>query len=223
VNPSVHAGTRGEILSAAARALAARGYHGMSVRELARAVGRSPASFYNHFDSKEELLFAVQSRAFDSLLARTHRALATGEPRERLYAFVLNHVRTFAAHPDVMRVLVHEAAALPAPRRTLVRAQKQAYFELGRGIVAELAGPERDAAEVERTAYCLFGMLNWTYGWYAPERHGAPDELARTIFRIALAGISAPPADDAELSSVERRLETLDHPSLLDELPGADS
>jgi AcrR family transcriptional regulator len=217
VSASLAAGTRSEILSAAARTLAARGYHGTSVRELARAVNRSPASFYNHFESKEELLFAVHSRAFESLIARAREALALAESAElRLYAFIHNHVQTFAAHPDVMRVLVHEAAALPARRRATIREQKLAYFALGKSLVVELAGSSHDAAEIERSTYCLFGMLNWTYGWYSPELHGAPAELAKTIHRIALAGISASRIASEELDVLTARLEALPAPSLLE-------
>jgi AcrR family transcriptional regulator len=41
-----------EILTAAAHLLAARGYHGMSMRDLARATGMSLANLYNYFHSK---------------------------------------------------------------------------------------------------------------------------------------------------------------------------
>ncbi len=34
-------------------------------------------------------------------------------------------------------------------------------------------------------------MLNWIYGWYRPEVHGSPRQLARTIHGIALCGLTA--------------------------------
>ena len=43
---------RQAFLAAAATAIAQRGYHGMSMRELARATGRSVGVFYNYFTSK---------------------------------------------------------------------------------------------------------------------------------------------------------------------------
>jgi AcrR family transcriptional regulator len=205
-------GARMKILTAAARALATHGYHGMSMRDLARATGRSPASFYNYFDSKEALLFSVQCEAFSSLRAANEKALAEVEdPRSRLYVFVLNHVRTFAAHPDVMRVLVHEAAALPPKKRAAVRQHKEAYFEVLRQIVEDLVRETRggrvDPLDVERSTYCVFGMLNWIYGWYERARHGDTDELARTIHRIALAGIGAPCPERAQLKRLEKHLD----------------
>lgn len=211
-------GARGEILAAAARALAAHGYHGMSMRDLARAVGRSPATFYNYFDSKEELLFLVQCRAFESLLEAAQQALeGLEDAHERLYVFVLNHVRTFAAHPDVMRVLVHEASALPPERRAIVRERKQAYFEIAHDIIEQLV--QHDPVELERSVYCVFGMLNWMYGWYVPEQHGPPESLARSIYRIALGGLCAPPAAGTELARLERRLDRVGSRPLLGEQP----
>ena len=43
------------ILDRAEELFAEHGFHGMSMRELAKATGRSPASFYNYFSSKEEI------------------------------------------------------------------------------------------------------------------------------------------------------------------------
>jgi AcrR family transcriptional regulator len=194
---------RTEILEAAARVIATHGYHGMSMRDLARATGRSAAGFYNHFRSKEELLFALQADAFETLVRTARDSLEkVSGASARLYAFLFHHVRYVAEHPDVMRVLIHEAAALPPARRREVRTLKERYFRLGRellgAVIAEgckrpgaRGGGSRDSAELERATYCLFGMLNWVYGWYDPQRHGSPSEVARTIHRIALCGLLA--------------------------------
>lgn len=201
--------TRSRILDAAARAIAVHGYHGMSMRELARAAGMSLSNLYNYFASKEEILHALQKEAFEVLVGSAEAALAeldaaAGGPDARLYVFISHHVRYVAERPEVMRVLVHEAASLPPARRRSVRRLKERYFRIARGIVAEIvaggcgravslaaAGADgvRDATELDRITYNLFGMLNWIYGWYDPAQHGSPTELARSIHRTALCGI----------------------------------
>ncbi len=195
--------TRKEIIEAAAQAIAERGFHGMSMRDLARATDRSLAGFYNYFASKEDVLFALQKEAFEALLATTQRALALAKDApERLYAFIHHHVRYFAEHPDVMRVLVHEAAALPAPRRRVVRGLKEQYYEIGREIVRDVVNEgcgtpgavprgSVDDAELARATYGVFGMLNWVYAWYDPKLHGGPADVARTIHRVTLCGLVA--------------------------------
>ncbi len=203
LDSSRHQEQRGRILHAAASLLATEGYHGMSMRRLAKTAGTSLGNVYNYFSSKEDILFALQREAFEALCAATSEALAgIPDPVERLYGFISHHVGYFCEHPQVMRVLVHEAASLPGPRRRDVRALKERYFEIARDIVRDLiergAGDHaaareiEDDAELERITYSIFGMLNWIYGWYRPERHGSPQKLARTIHEMALGGLVAP-------------------------------
>ncbi len=206
--------SRGDILRAAARLLAGRGYHGMSMRDLARATGMSLANLYNYFGSKEDLVFALQTRAFETLVGAAREALeGAGDGEARLHAFVLSHVRYVANHGDVMRVLVEEAGELPPSRRRAVRDLKERYFGLGRDIVAEVvrgrAGGARGAtgeAELDRLTYGIFGMLNWVYAWYRPGRHGTPQQIARSIHRIALTGLAARSPRPAVLTETERRV-----------------
>ncbi|MFA7280039.1 MAG: TetR/AcrR family transcriptional regulator [Sterolibacterium sp.] len=194
---------RAEILEAAAQAIAEHGYHGMTMRGLARATGKGLASFYNYFSSKEDLLFSLQSDAFETMTNSAKAALENvPEPVEQLYIFVLNYLRYAAEHKSVIRVLVHEASALPAGRRKTVRLLKEGYFNLCRDIVAAILtagckspGAEGasilDPAEVERVTYSVFGMLNWSYGWYDPKQHGTPQDVARSIHSLAVCGLVA--------------------------------
>jgi AcrR family transcriptional regulator len=231
---------RSRILEAAARAIAAHGFHGMSMRELARAAGMSLSNLYNYFASKDEILHALQKEAFEVLVGSAEGALAeldgaAGGPDARLYVFISHHVRYVAERPEVMRVLVHEAASLPPARRRSVRRLKERYFRIARGIVAEVvaggcgrAVPLGDAqaaastnggpggeAELDRITYNLFGMLNWIYGWYDPALHGPPQELARTIHRIALCGIVTQcPFRDLQ-DSLDRNLAAMDRRPLV--------
>jgi AcrR family transcriptional regulator len=195
-----------DILDAAARAIAGHGFHGMSMRDLAAETGQVVAGLYNYFSSKDEVLFEIQTTAFETLIATAGDALRGVEsPRDRLFAFIYQHVGYVAAHPDVMRVLVQEAGALPPPKRARVRALKKRYYDLCRGIVADLYRPDAKGGrrELERITYGTFGMINWVYGWYEPKRHGTPGEVARSLHRLALSGLNAEYRDTTD---IERRL-----------------
>jgi AcrR family transcriptional regulator len=204
---------RRRILEAAARFIARNGYHGMTMRGLAKATSSSPATAYNYFSSKEEILFALQKEAFESLIGAAQRALeAVRPPSERLFVFILNHISYFTFHADVMRVLVHEAGSLPPAKRNTIRKLKKTYFEIGRGVIEQVLEegaqqivseqPGRnpaDPVEIERITYSLFGMLNWIYSWYEPKHHGDPLEVARTMRHLILYGaVKSCPAIDSE-------------------------
>lgn len=218
---------RAVILEAAAAAISENGYHGMTMRGLARATGRSLASFYNYFPSKEDVLFSLQTDAFETLSSSAKAALeGIDDPVKRLYSFFLNHVRYFVEHRSVMRVLVHEAAALPAGRRNKVRLLKEGYFQIGRDIVASVlaagcnspgadGAASLDPAEVERVAYSVFGMLNWSYGWYDPQLHGTPQDVARTIHAVAVCGLVAHCPHRSAQGNLERYLGAIAPPSLV--------
>jgi AcrR family transcriptional regulator len=209
---------REEILSAAAALFAAHGYHGLSMRDLARATSQSLANLYNYFASKEDLLFAIQSRAFEILIASAEQAArraaeaGSGAGAEgALYAFLYNHVRYVAAHRDVMRVLIEEAGRLPARRRHVMRELKERYFRMGlrhlRSLVDEKgAAPKPSAPELERATYNVFGMLNWVYGWYHPARHGSPEDVARSIHGLVLSGLVAKAPSRKRQRDTERRV-----------------
>jgi AcrR family transcriptional regulator len=176
------------------------------MRKLARTTKRGLATFYNYFGSKEEVLFELQRQAFTTLVRKATESLAgVSDPADRLYAFIENHVRYFVSHPDIMQVLVREAAALPRGWRQEVRNLKERYFAIGRDVVMGVvcqgestpdakegwANPEDP--ELERSTYGIFGMLNWVYGWYEPSRHGATKDVARTLHRMAIWGLTGGP------------------------------
>ncbi len=226
--------TRIEILEAAAKAIAEHGYHGMTMRALARATDQALANLYNYFPSKEELLFALQADAFETLIATMERSLAgVDDPVARLYVFIFNHVRYVAERRSVMRILVHEAAALPPNRRRAVRILKERYFRTARDITASILSngctqvdggdsAEPDEAELERATYSLFGMLNWSYGWYDPKRHGTAADVAGTMHAIALCGLVAHCPHRAVQRSTERRLSAIVSPPLIGSFSRAD-
>ncbi len=218
---------RAGILAAAAEAIAENGFHGMTMRGLARATGRGLASFYNYFSSKEDVLFSLQTDAFETLSSSLKAALEdVDDPVERLYIFVLNHVRYLAEHRSVMRVLVHEASALPAGRRKKVRLLKEGYFQIVRDIVGSIlaagcrspgadGAANLDSAEVERVTYSVFGMLNWSYGWYDPQRHGTAQDVARTIHAVAVCGLVTRCPHRSAQGNLERHLGAIAPPPLV--------
>lgn len=222
-----HEAQRVEILKAAAAAIAEHGFHGMTMRGLARATGRGLATFYDYFSSKEDLLFSLQTDAFETMANSVTAALeGVDDHVDRLYVFVLNHLRYSAEHRSVMRVLVHEASALPAGRRKTVRLLKEAYFNICRDIVASIlaagcgeagaSGVESpDPAEVERVTYSVFGMLNWSYGWYDPRQHGSPQDVARTIHALAVCGLVARCPHRVAHGNLERYLAAIVPPPLI--------
>jgi TetR/AcrR family transcriptional regulator, cholesterol catabolism regulator len=176
------------ILRTAAAVFAEKGYHQASIRDISRATGVSLSGLYYYVSSKEELLFRIQDHCFGTVLENLERKLeGVLPPAERLRAVVENHLRFFVHNMQEMKVLSHEAESLTGEFREQVNRKKRRYTELVSGIVAELAPAGVDARVA---TFSLFGMMNWIYNWYRPERDVAVGRLVEEMVELFLAGLA---------------------------------
>jgi AcrR family transcriptional regulator len=89
------------ILAAAGQLFATHGYHGSSMRDLARICNLQPGSLYSHFPRKEVLLEQLVDRYLDSLLPRLHAAAdGTEDGANRLSAMIHATVSVSVAYPS---------------------------------------------------------------------------------------------------------------------------
>ncbi|MBI4700130.1 MAG: TetR/AcrR family transcriptional regulator [Deltaproteobacteria bacterium] len=114
---------RSEILRAATKLFAARGFDGTSLRQIADAVGIRKPSLLYHFSTKEALLKAVLGEVLErwnEVLPRLLMAAASGE--RRFEAVMHEMTGFFAEDPDRARLLLREILDRPAQmRRQLAR------------------------------------------------------------------------------------------------------
>lgn len=189
------------LLSAAARVFAKHGYHQTSMRDLSRASGVSLAGVYYYVESKEELLYLIQHRNFEAVLAGMREALAgVTNPVERLARFIDNHLDYFASHMAEMKVLSHEAGALGGDYLQRVNGMKHEYTLALMDILADLERTHGPAHVNRRVAaYSLFGMMNWIYNWYDPLGDVGVELLSQNVCRLFLGGYVGLPVADAVL------------------------
>ena len=69
------ADTRGEIIEAATRVFAEKGYDGASLRAVAREAGVDPALVHHYFDGKADLFVAAMALPFDPRTVQAHAAV----------------------------------------------------------------------------------------------------------------------------------------------------
>jgi AcrR family transcriptional regulator len=176
------------ILRTAAAIFADKGYHDSSIRDISRATGISLSGLYYYFRSKEELLFLIQDHCFGVVLDSARHTLAgQTDPETRLRLLVENHLRFFVNNMKEMKVLSHEAGSLTGEYRRVVNAKKRQYTDLCVQVLGELM-PSANAGERRVAAFSLFGMMNWIYNWYRPERDVPVAELARNMSQLFLFG-----------------------------------
>jgi TetR/AcrR family transcriptional regulator len=102
------------ILKAATRLFAARGVDGVSVQEVAAAVGVTKPSLLYHFSTKDDLRRAVLEEVllrWNDVLPRLLRAATSGQGQ--FEAVVGETLAFFAADPDRARLLLREILDRP--------------------------------------------------------------------------------------------------------------
>ncbi|GAA5511662.1 HTH-type transcriptional repressor KstR2 [Deinococcus carri] len=80
--------TRARILTEAARLFVASGYHGVSMREVAAAVGVTKPALYHHYADKEALFLAMLEGTLDGLSRLVGHAQAQAGVRAQLETLV---------------------------------------------------------------------------------------------------------------------------------------
>ncbi|AXY49934.1 MULTISPECIES: TetR/AcrR family transcriptional regulator [Rhodococcus] len=138
---------RQAILDSALRNMNERGYHGTSMRDIARDADITVASIYHHFKSKQEILQDIMTRALHDAIAMTRGALlrAGGLPDAQLQALVRAWVMFHTARQLDALVGATELRSLNEAGRRLAVADLDPGAPAGhlRGRLAEYRPPHR--------------------------------------------------------------------------------
>lgn len=176
------------ILRTAASIFAEKGYHDSSIRDISRATGVSLSGLYYYFSSKEELLYLIQDHCFTTLLENLDRVLAPEKDAlKRFHLTVENHLGFFVNNMKEMKVLSHELDSLRGEFRSAVNAKKRRYTEMVEGVLHGVA-PSANSIDSRVAVFALFGMMNWIYNWYHPERDIPVPKLAEEMGQLFLRG-----------------------------------
>ena len=153
---------RQQLLAAAARLFADRGFRAVSIEDLGATVGISGPAVYRHFPGKEailaELLEGVSRRMLAGGRAEIRPDLPAPVVLRRLIAF---HTDFALEDADLIRLYDRDFdSLLPAEART-VRQLQRAYVELWVEVLRR-ADPRPSVHVARIKAHAIFGLLNST-------------------------------------------------------------
>ena len=168
------------LLTVAATLFYQYGSAATSVRDLTRACGLSPGALYNHFDSRDELLFTLVRTGHLRAQRELTAALATadGSARDRLGRFVRVYTEIHTRFPPFAQLIHREYIHLSQPRKAEIVKRRRQLRDLLVTIVADGAGLgefvliEGQDAEVG-TAMMVLDMCSRTSEWFNPNQPSA--------------------------------------------------
>ena len=106
---------RGEILAAAKKVFARKGYHATTIAEIAKEAKLSYGSIYWYFDSKDALFHELMESEGQALRRHVHEALATpaaGSPEAPFRAAVQATFEFFEADRALVKLLFRDSYSL---------------------------------------------------------------------------------------------------------------
>jgi AcrR family transcriptional regulator len=188
---------RRQLLDAAVRVFARKGYHASRVGDIAEEAGVAHGLLYHYFKSKDDVLEAVFHENWSVLLAR----IASVEETEEPAADQLRHVaaillRTWLHLPDVVRVVVREFGRSPElAERIGDLAQPIDVIQrvIARGVAS---GEFRSDIDPRVAATVVYGSIDELLtAWVLGRLPSGEDDVAaaeKTLCEVSLLGLRHP-------------------------------
>jgi AcrR family transcriptional regulator len=172
-----------DILTAAADVLAERGYHGMSLDEIADRLDLTKATLYHYFPSKEALVNAC----LEAIATRSNQRLAeaaadsAGPASERLHRLIVTQLVIIVREQPQMARMFLQPMDWPETYRRRTKALRRQHDEIFRSVVRE--GISSGEFDVDETIamHNLHGAMNYVPVWFRSKRKKDVEEMAAAV------------------------------------------
>ena len=181
-----------QILETAKNLFVNEGYHGLSMREIAYALGVSKAALYYYFKDKEELFLAILRIYLDDINAALNRILA--QPvncQDQIRLFVEYVLTQPAEQRATIRLAMQESIHLsPEARGAFGVIYREKFIDKVKSILqAGMQNHEFREMDDEVAVWALLGIM---FPYFYPAHGGKLpilDETIREVEKIYLNGV----------------------------------
>ncbi len=184
-----------QILAKAIPLFASSGFSGVSIRDVARQAGMTPAALYHHFPDKQELYRQALKQAFSDRASRLTAVLKAGDScQQRLTKIITYLCEDMAEDPDF----------LPLVQREMLDGNQERLKTLAKDVlgdvfltIAELIREFSPSSDPHLVAISMVGMIMFhvesrTLRMHLPGgemKHNEPEVFARHITDLLLDGL----------------------------------
>ena len=166
---------RQTMLTAAERVFVRKGFREATIAEIAREADFAVGTFYNFFESKDDLYAQVLDGIVREFMAEFERDVQQrDDPASALSALIDLRMRVFAQHREFFRLFFEQSAV--GVRLTRKHLKFREHYRVAvsdifsRGVERELF----DAVDPLFAAICLDGMLNAFVRYWSSHEGGEP-------------------------------------------------
>ena len=187
-------GGKDVILESAVANFQKLGYHGTSMRDIARDAGITVASIYHHFPSKQEILQDIMVHTLSDVISLTRTALlgsASSAP-EQLSALMAAWIHFHTSRQAEALIGASEIRSLDASGRRLITALRDEQERMFRDVINR--GIEQGDFETRYPREATRAVIEMGYSvasWYRKGGDLVPQEMAARYAEFALGTVRA--------------------------------
>ena len=173
--------TRLDLLEAAERVIAAKGYHQTRIADIASEADVGLGTFYLHFKTKNEIFIELIETGAAELRAEVNAAKAGVESVEDKLRITLNTILdAAAAHPEQFRIVFGHG---PAFLDLMMRVHEMFIEDLRRDFEPTLGDRANAVANL------TIGMLSQAVSWLLERTDLSLDQIKELTINFALGGL----------------------------------
>jgi AcrR family transcriptional regulator len=184
--------TARQLLESARTVLAAKGYHGTKIVDIARAAHVGVGTFYLYYPTKEALFLELVEDAVAQLKTQLDTVRATvADPVLQARTRTLTFFRFASDNRELFRIVFGHGASFHDVVR---RCQDSFINDMRESLEVGMASGAFRGADAAVWARALIGMSLQVVSWWI-EQEGVPiEEVAKSLSDLALRGIARAPA-----------------------------
>lgn len=185
------------VLLHARDAFVQNGYHGTTVRDLAKRLGQTVPAIYYHYENKQAVLVALLNLGIDDLLDRCRKAEAQApdSPTERLSTLV-RCVVLYVANRREMAFLDAEIRSLePENRAAYILKRDRMQAMVTNAVTDGMERREFLPGDPHAHARAIITMLRGIANWYQQSGHLSPEDLCEQYVNYALRLVGHQPSE----------------------------
>lgn len=182
-----------EILLAAARLIASRGFRAVTVDDISAEMGFTKSIVYYYLKNKNEILWRIIEKIDETYANGLDDALHDGgSPVEQMANVMRMHCMNVLTHLDWATIYNRDLNELTDEQRAKVEENRRHYNRRIQSLYEEgvRKGVFRAAPPVIAVS-CLIGACNWPYTWFNPKGKLTAEEIAEGYSQQLIHGVLA--------------------------------
>jgi AcrR family transcriptional regulator len=185
---------RTQLIAAAERLVAERGYLAVRLEDIGAAAGVSGPAIYRHFPNKEALLVELLVGISTRLLAGATDVVARADDARSAFDGLVDFHLDFAlGESDLIRIQDRDLPNLPTSAKRQVRKAQRQYVEIWVDVLRQL-NKSLSEDDARLMAHATFGLLNSTPHSVKPSATKRAEANERSVLRaMTVAALTSAP------------------------------